>query len=280
MDCASKQDFSDPWEFIIVDSAYEERKELVAAYWKLLGSPAPLIHIPPLDPLPSRQTRHAWDIPLYLNTGWAHAEGEVCVHIEDYMYFRGDWLRNHVEFIHQHPNLVSIGHTMADLIFDDNAPGHYGRKNAVELREEMGAHINEAFEKPDQYICLNFNSYGSWLSGNTGVLTKHILKINGASEWPTHHPERWIAPDFFDCGLTMWPLESTPAWHASHTIYPIIGYIMKVSESLTHQGIMPEYQPVDLQHFRDIPEAHKGKDYYRRNLREERIRLGKWVLDG
>ena len=104
---AASQQFFEPWELIIVDAFKEERHELVKTLWNILRPEVPLKHLSPLSPLEERP-RHCWDIPLFINTAWTNAEGEVLAHIEDHMCFGLDWLKNHVEFTRQHPNLAAI----------------------------------------------------------------------------------------------------------------------------------------------------------------------------
>src|SRR3989304_6006070 len=116
---AAGQDFPEPWEFRIVDSACVERRETTAELWRLLRPDVPLVHVPPLFPNPPRVQRHCWDIPLFMNTGWVWTRGEFCAHIEDYMVFRSSWLRTHIDFVKRYPNLVSIGHVMREPKFDD-----------------------------------------------------------------------------------------------------------------------------------------------------------------
>jgi hypothetical protein len=268
---AADQDFSDPWEFVIVDSACEERREVTAELWKRLRPDVPLVHVPPLFPKPPRTQRHSWDIPLFMNTGWVWARGEVCVHIEDYMVFRPNWLRTHTEFIMAHPNLVSLGHVMREPVFDDSALPHHMRLRPEKLRESMSSGLRDLYNTPLKRECMNRENYGIWLSGNMGIQTKHILAAGGWPEVPTHYPETFAIQGFFDYGLSMWPLEGADAWHIEHPGEQIIGNVLRLDANSC------VYEPVEQQYFNDLEMPSFDLKPYIRDIKEERQKRGLWV---
>lgn len=265
------QDFKGTWEVVIVDAYWAVRKEVVGAYWAKQNIDVDLVHVAPLTPLNDRP-RHCWDIPLYMNTGWAYARGQVCIHIEDYMVVRNNWVTNHYNFIKHHPNLIGIGHVYNEPIFDDDAPSHYGREKPAELLFKMGHKLLHQFQHPREYQCVNAHNYGLWLSGNMACATEHILRINGVAEISTHYPESIVSPYFFAVGLSMWPLEGVPAWHIQHTWYTTENvFTQKADGSINYELVIQE-------DFNSIinPPVNEFNNY-RRNLRNERIKLDRWI---
>jgi hypothetical protein len=266
------QEFSYAWEIVVVDACHGYRQEEVASFTSLYTSLYTpwtnlqrVVHIPPLWPV-NRSWRSSWDIPLYMNTAWAHARGEVIVQIEDFMEATPGWLDTHHRNVKSHPNLVCIG----DVV-DASGGGHYGRETNVELQDKLAGGLHHVLNNPNLYVCANAQNYGMWLSGNTSFLLQHVLNFGGTPEWPTHWPESLVAPEFFKYGLSMWPILNAKAVHHAHAPGMIVNHIMKIVN-----GDLA-YEPVRVHSMTDVPEPDHDLSYYKRDLKAFRKSIGLWT---
>jgi hypothetical protein len=207
-----------------------------------------------------------------MNTGWAYAEGEIIVQIEDYMTVKPTWLSNHVDFIRNHKNLVAIG----DVFDADTGLTHYNRKPAKEMQTEWVKDIPDLkyqFDNPTNYKASTNAQYAAWLSGNTSFHLEHVLKFNGVPEWPCHWPEVSVAPYFFEQGLSMWPLETAPAWHSRHNPGRISDHVMHIEGP--YGDCVSE--PVIMEGMGDIRKPELGLDKYKRDIVQFRKEHNLWV---
>lgn len=254
------QAFEDDWEIIVVDWLYQERKELLAAWWhNATGLARPLVHVPPLSPLSSRGGKyHAWDLCLSFNTGLAHARGEVVMHLEDHWVVRPDWVRTFYDLVTEQPQFVVFGDKMAEPLYDDAAPGHYNLP-----RNPVG-----------RFLPMEITGYGGAIFVNFAHKLEPFVQCS-FPEWPSRWPETFWPDQLGRMGMGYAATSHAPAWHKYHppgggivgyTSRMENGYLVYAPKHGADTGAASAYAP-ELQM---PPDLH----FYRRDLVAERQRLG------
>lgn len=263
LECAATQDFTEPWELLVVNWGFGEQDELVRALWKRLRPEIPLRHVPLLPPL--YDTGYgSWEMGTTYNTAWAHAQGSIIAIIADFWVFMPSWLRLHVAAARSAPSGFFMGMNHALPIFDVTAPFHYDAPGAI--------------------IMENFSHRTALAWSGDGY---------GAPEWPTRHPESNILPFVLgpERGIQTVLAPSVPAWHLPHYGGGNFAQVMKKVHFESGQAYAhPDgrlwdgqwtYYPVRYQ---DIHEAYNhlppaGGNWmpYRRNLKLTRKAWGYWT---
>lgn len=260
VECAATQDFQEPWELVVVNWGYGEQDELLQALWRKLRPDVPLRHVPLLPPCLGRSKYGSWDLGTTYNTAWAHAQGEFSVFIEDYWVFRPDWLRTHIDRVRMYPDQVIIGGNYSRPTWDENAPFHYG---------------------VDAVIMVNFSHKTEYIWRGDGL---------GAPEWPTRHPETTILPFvLLNRGATVGRHHGAKAWHVPHYPDGCVGHIMQKGKFTPDQayanpdgtgfsGVFQYYEVEQIDNGHAYIHPHPPDwNAIRRNIREERLKLGYWV---
>jgi hypothetical protein len=258
LSCIAKQDFSEPWEVLVVNWGFGEQDELVRALWDKLRPDIPLRHVPLLPPLPIKNGKYgSWDMGTTYNTAWANALGEFTVFTEDFWVFKENWLSEHMKVVRTNHGFC-MGVNLAEPAFDEKSERHY---------------------RVDAIIMHNFSHL-------TKIAWENTL---GAPEWPTRHPEVNVKPFVFNDAevVRVW---NAYAWHLAHYPGGTFGRVMRkhpytsggqfldAATGASFEGDFPYYD-VEFIHNSAAYNHYQADDWepYRRNIRVERERLGHWT---
>ncbi len=226
LECAAKQDFREPWELVVVDWMYEERREVLEALWKRMRPDVPLVHVPPLPPHQLHDGYNVFDICTSFNTAFAAASGRFLAHTEDYWVFHDDWFRNFVSALREHPNFIIIGDKRrgstaignADMVFDEAADFHYGVQS---VPPNAGKFAPLPPELGRGTVLVNF-----------GHRLEPFLEIGGLQEWPTRWPETYWGETLQQTGLNFGCSNNVTAWHIDHLPgFAIVRHLSRFSET-------------------------------------------------
>lgn len=119
-DNLEKQTYQD-FELIIVDALYDWRKDEVAEYFKDVTFPVKHIPEPPFRP------GDVWNLNKAYNEGLRHAEGELVISLQDYIWIKGTALEQFVDLSESYGLQVAISGIGHKALFPDHADNLQGK---------------------------------------------------------------------------------------------------------------------------------------------------------